>query len=52
MTNTEMDAIRRRVGFSGTLPQFFEHLRTSKQFEPASREWVRARYYEIARPDR
>ena len=45
----EMDAIRQRVGFSGTLAQFFEHLRTDRQFEPASREWMRERYYAIGR---
>ncbi|MDB5250875.1 MAG: hypothetical protein JWP27_44 [Flaviaesturariibacter sp.] len=30
----EMDAIRASVGFTGTLPQFFEHLKTSPQFTP------------------
>jgi uncharacterized protein (DUF885 family) len=35
------------VNFTGTLAQFFEHLRTDRQFEPASREWMRNRYYEI-----
>jgi hypothetical protein len=44
-----MDAIRQRVNFTGTLAQFFEHLRTDRQFEPASREWMRNRYYEIGR---
>ena len=29
-----MDAIRRQVGFTGTLPQFFVHLRTDKRFAP------------------
>jgi uncharacterized protein (DUF885 family) len=46
---SEMDAIRRRVGFAGTLPQFFEHLRTDPRFAPPSREWVRDTYYEIGR---
>jgi uncharacterized protein (DUF885 family) len=45
----EMDAIRRRVGFRGTLAQFFEHLRTSPQFSPPSAEWLRDRYYAIGR---
>ncbi|MGQ0661428.1 DUF885 domain-containing protein [Sphingosinicella sp.] len=45
----EMDAIRTRVNFTGTLAQFFEHLRTDRQFEPASREWMRERYYAIGR---
>ncbi|MGQ0590958.1 MAG: DUF885 domain-containing protein [Sphingosinicella sp.] len=45
----EMDAIRSRVNFNGTLAQFFEHLRTDRQFEPESREWMRERYYAIGR---
>ena len=45
----EMDAIRQRVGFEGTLAQFFEHLRTSPRFSPESRDWMRNRYYEIGR---
>ncbi|MDQ3245758.1 MAG: DUF885 domain-containing protein [Pseudomonadota bacterium] len=28
----EMEAIKNQVGFQGTLPQFFEHMRGSKQF--------------------
>ena len=31
-----MEAIRRKVGFEGTLAQFFVHLREDKQFQPAS----------------
>lgn len=34
----EMDAIRKQVGFKGTLPQFFEHLRTSPQYYYTTRE--------------
>ena len=45
----EMDAIRQRVSFTGTLAQFFEHLRTDRRFEPESREWLRERYYAIGR---
>ena len=45
----EMDAIRQRVGFNGTLAQFFEHLRTDRRFEPPSREWLRDTYYDIGR---
>ena len=45
----EMDAIRQRVNFTGTLAQFFEHLRTDRRFEPESREWLRERYYAIGR---
>jgi len=45
----EMDAIRRQVGFEGTLPQFLEHLRTDPRFAPPSREWMREGYYAIGR---
>ena len=45
----EMEAIRTRVGFNGTLAQFFDHLRTDRQFEPESRDWMRERYYAIGR---
>ncbi len=45
----EMDAIRRQTGFAGTLPEFFDFIRTDRRFEPASREWMRERYYEIGR---
>jgi len=45
----EMDQIRTRVNFTGTLAQFFEHLRTDRQFEPQSREWMRERYYALGR---
>ena len=46
---SEMEAVKARVGFSGTLAQFFEHLRTDPQFQPPSREWLRDRYYEIGK---
>ncbi len=46
---SEMETIQRRVGFRGTLAQFFEHLRSDRQFEPQSREWLRERYYAIGR---
>ncbi|HJR58271.1 MAG TPA: DUF885 domain-containing protein [Vicinamibacterales bacterium] len=44
-----MEAIRKEVGFSGTLAGFFEHLRTDPKFKPASAEWLRDRYYEIGK---
>ena len=34
----EMEVIRKKVGFKGTLPQFFEHLRTSPQYYYTTRE--------------
>ncbi|HEV2865083.1 MAG TPA: DUF885 domain-containing protein, partial [Allosphingosinicella sp.] len=45
----EMEAIKQRVGFRGTLGQFFEHLRTSPQFAPASCDALRDRYYDVGR---
>lgn len=45
----EMETVKARVGFTGTLAQFFEHLRTDPRFTPASREWLRNRYFEIGR---
>lgn len=43
----EMDDIRKAVGFKGSLHAFFTHLRTAKEFEPKSREDLKARYDEI-----
>ncbi|MBA3667275.1 MAG: DUF885 domain-containing protein [Sphingomonas sp.] len=30
--------VRKEVGFKGTLPKFFDYMRTAKQFQPKSRE--------------
>ena len=46
---TEMDKIRQEVGFKGSLHQFFEHLRTAKQFQPKSREALTQAYYTIGK---
>ena len=43
----EMDAVRTAVHFKGNLHDFFTHLRTAKEFEPKSREDLKARYAEI-----
>jgi uncharacterized protein (DUF885 family) len=45
----QMDTIRQTTGFAGTLPEFFNFIRTDRRFEPQSREWLRDRYYEIGR---
>jgi uncharacterized protein (DUF885 family) len=45
----EMEAIKTRVGFTGTLAQFLEHLRTDPQFVAPSRDWMREGYYAIGR---
>ena len=44
-----MEAIRTKVGFQGTLPQFFEHLRTDAQFKPKDRESYLQGYYDIGK---
>ena len=45
----EMETVKQRTGFTGTLKQFFDHLRTEPRFTPATREWLRDRYYAIGR---
>jgi uncharacterized protein (DUF885 family) len=45
----EMETVKQRTGFRGTLKQFFDHLRTDPRFTPSSREWLRDRYYAIGR---
>jgi uncharacterized protein (DUF885 family) len=46
---SEMEAIKTKVGFTGTLALFFEYLRTDPKFRPASREALRDGYYAIGR---
>jgi uncharacterized protein (DUF885 family) len=46
---SEMEAIKTRTGFKGTLAQFFEFLRTDPKFAPATKEAVREGYEAIAR---
>jgi uncharacterized protein (DUF885 family) len=43
----EMEAVKAKVGFTGTLPDFFDHIRTDPKFKPESREWLTARYKAI-----
>ena len=45
----EFDKVRQEVGFKGTLHQFFEHMRTAKQFQPKSRESLTQDYYRIGK---
>ncbi|HEV2570023.1 DUF885 domain-containing protein [Sphingomonas sp.] len=45
----DMEAIRTRVGFTGTLSQFFEHLRTDAKFKPKDREGYLQAYYAIGK---
>jgi uncharacterized protein (DUF885 family) len=43
------DEVRQEVGFKGTLPQFFEYMRTAKRFQPKSRGALTADYYRIGK---
>jgi uncharacterized protein (DUF885 family) len=45
----EFDKVRQEVGFKGSLHQFFEHLRTAKQFQPKSRDALTQAYYDIGK---
>ena len=42
-----MEAVKSEVGFAGTLPQFFDHLRNAPEFKVASREALTQRYYAV-----
>ncbi len=44
-----MEAIKTEVGFTGTLGEFFNHIRTDPKFKPPSKDWLRDRYYEIGK---
>jgi uncharacterized protein (DUF885 family) len=44
-----MAAVMRKVGFQGTLGQFFEHLRSDPRYAPASAQVLADRYAEIGR---
>ena len=46
---TEMEKVKTEVGFKGTLPQFFDHLRTAPQFKMKSREALTEGYYKIGK---
>lgn len=46
---TSMEVVRKEVGFKGTLPEFFEHLRNSPKFKPASREGLTQGFYDIGK---
>ncbi len=47
----EMEAVKARVGFDGTLPEFFEELRTNPKWQYSNDDAGRARYLEDARAD-
>lgn len=46
---TEMEGIKREVGFAGTLEQFFDHIRTDPKFKYANTEAGREEYLRDAR---
>jgi uncharacterized protein (DUF885 family) len=46
---TGMETIKKEVGFTGTLAEFFEHLRTDPKFKPKSREALTQGYYDIGK---
>ncbi len=47
--HAEMEKVKARVGFKGTLRQFFEHIRTDPKFKPKSREALTQGYQEIGK---
>ena len=44
-----MEEIRKEVGFKGTLPEFFEHLRHDPKLKMGSREALTQAYYDIGK---
>jgi uncharacterized protein (DUF885 family) len=46
---SEMDGVRRQVGFKGSLAAFFTHLRTAKEFEPKTKDELVKGYGDIER---
>ena len=45
----EMETVKSQVGFTGTLKEFFEHIRTDPKFKPQSREWLQQGYVAIGK---
>ena len=43
----EMEKVKAKVGFAGTLREFFEHIRTDPKFKPKSREALQQGYVAI-----
>ena len=46
---TEMEKVKQEVGFKGTLPQFFNYLRTDPKFKKPTREALTQGYYDIGK---
>ncbi|MGZ8997419.1 MAG: DUF885 domain-containing protein, partial [Allosphingosinicella sp.] len=49
LLHAEMEKVKRQVGFTGTLKEFFEHIRTDPKFKPASREALQQGYVAIGK---
>ena len=45
----DMEGVKTEVGFKGTLPEFFEYLRSDPKFKMASREALTQGYYDIGK---
>ncbi|MFM7028355.1 MAG: DUF885 domain-containing protein [Chakrabartia sp.] len=45
----EMEKVRAEVGFAGTLPEFFDYLRTDPKFKKESRAALTQGYYDIGK---
>lgn len=45
---TEMEGVRREMGFAGSLPAFFDHIRTDPKFHPKTREELAQGYAAVA----
>ncbi len=43
----EFEKVRQEVGFKGTLPEFFEYVRSSPKFQPKSRAALTQGYYDL-----
>jgi uncharacterized protein (DUF885 family) len=46
---TGMEEIRKETGFKGTLPEFFEYMRSDAKFKPVSRAGLTKGYYDIGK---
>lgn len=46
---TDLEKIKAEVGFTGTLNEFFDYVRTDPKFQPESREALTESYYRIGR---
>jgi uncharacterized protein (DUF885 family) len=46
---SEMEKVRQEVGFKGTLPEFFDYLRTDPKFKKPTREALTQGYYDVGK---